>query len=416
MKRLLADGFAQSVWKVPLDQGLHSFVNLLIGYAVARHVDVADFGVFVASLSLAHLLASMTSAGTFGIAAVDAVRLHHSLQGYVSAAETACLTLAIFLAFLLVTVLWAARGFWSDLPAESTVLLMFGYAGVSLILEAYRRFVYLGRGRNSAYLYSIVRFLSFGTFVIVAGNRESSVNIILMAAIAQSLVGILFCLLNSSFVSGTGLRIAHLKRIASRGSSLGLSSLLSSGFEQFIILSGSIRLGSSVAGGWRAATYLFGVLAPVLLTADAFVPKWLLNRYGTTMRPSTAALVGATVGAAVIGFAIATLNAVIYLPMLGKTYIGYEYISYAYVLVFISVALRQVVTVPLRRYSERGILYSSLVGITTGIIFFYWPPVRQLDSLTQALVAAQIASTLSLLAALASIPKRSKGRATGKLV
>ena len=401
---------------MPLDQGLHSFVNLLIGYAVARHVDVAEFGVFVASLSLAHLLASMASAGTFGVAAVDVVRWHHSAQGYISAAETACLTLALFLAFLLAAILWTTRGFWSDLPAESTVLLMFGYAAVSLILEAFRRFVYLGRGRDSAYLYSIVRLLTFGTFAIVAGIGDWSVNIILMAAIAQSLGGVLFCLLNSSIVSGAGLRVIHLKRIATRGSSLGFSSFLSSGFEQFIILSGSMRLGSSVAGGWRAATYLFGVLAPVLLTADAFVPKWLRNRYGTTMRPSTAALVGVTVGAAVVGCAVATVNAVIYLPMLGETYIGYEYISYAYVLVFISVALRQVVTVPLRRFYERSILYSSVFGISVGMISFYVPPVRQLDSLTQALVAAQIASTLSLLAALASIPKKPKAQATGKLV
>ena len=376
-----------------LDQGLNSAINLTVGLAIAKSFGIERFGVFVTGITLSFLVASIVSAMTYTVAAVDIVRIRRSKATYLSHVEAMAAALSLLVALPISGVWLVTLAKWS--PYTSFVLL---YACLLGVFESSRRMSYLRDDGARTFRLTAIRGLVVGA--AAASGAAGGIYPMLALLVLHLLLGVAPTLTRLALTRGW--HAGYFGRVLRQGLPLALSVVLSTGFEQIVVLLAAKDLGAETVGGWRAASYLFGLWAPFLISFDAFLPRILHARFGGAMRVPLPYLLLLGVPASMSCMATSWITTNLYLPYLGPEFQTYAPTAYLYTLVYVAIIMKLALSVTLRREDTRHMTVANLFGATFGMAAYLSHAVGP-----DALLAFSIAvSHLTSLAAMSLIAMR----------
>jgi len=372
---------------VVTEQALNSVVNFVVGLAIAKVYGLTLFGTFVFAITTSFLLGSLITSLTYTVATVDTARIHVSRASYISHMESLSLLIAILTAFFLVAVF-----IFIAPPHTIFEYFTFTYASFLGIFESVRRFGYLKPLAGYAVWVSTVRMLL--TLPAMALGMSGQVDTMLILLLGQLVTGTVYAIVRIEWPRR--LRPVYFFRAIRHGAPLVLSVVLTSGFEQLIVLLGARDLGISIVGGWRAASYLFGLLAPFLISLDALLPRVLRSRFGAAMRLPLPQLLLLGLTVSCICLVISGITVGLYLPYLGNGFQRYEATAYLYALVYAAISIKLVISVALRRESTRHLATANLLGAAFGLVTYLVHPVDPIVLLAFSICTSHLISLIAM--------------------
>lgn len=384
-----------------IEQILNSAWNFGLGAFVAKWADIQTFGFFAAILSVYFILTAAISAMTIGVIAVDASRLRFSRHLYLHHARRGAEKAAILVLAGGICAIWAIA--WRAPDDERVTIGVLGslYLTANVILDIRRRILALQKNMKLLLSVALFRIFSLGLLVFCANYwfRNRGLEAVTCGAALVSVLSMsLFAFCNPVLpgrVRGLG-TIAFARQIR-KGGWLFASSIAGNFFEQGIAIASGMNGLPQLVGAWRAASFLFGFLNPLLQITDLLLPRITVELIG---RQPSLRQIGIFTGlfgslAAAFTFFIAVLNAEVWLPYLGPSYAGFGYVAFWYWPIYTSIVIRTSLMPFLKTKAPISIFAGSLSGNISGILVFMIAGTWSLNIICLSVFVANAVSLVS---------------------
>lgn len=351
-----------------VEQGTSTLWNFGLGALVAKLGGKELFGVYASILAVIFFLTGPLAAATVSIAASDSARLNRSKAAYLNGSALAGSKLAAVIACFACMLVGLLSCRQHVVPPS--ILFVFGSIFVfsTLVSDVIRRTLLLGDGFRYVSVFSAMRLFLLGVVAVLCIQTEDGISKLLIWSVFVSGV-YLVCV---AMLLRCGMSCRATRLAFSRQISIGkwgfLSGVVMTLLDQGTLVIIGISGKTDIAGEMRAASYLFGMMSPVLLVLDFYLPS-LAMRLTRSGRSKRGVFVLAALGlsaATIVSVLICFVSVRVWIPSLGPSYAGLDSICYLAGFAFICMMSRSFILPVIRIRAPKLLLASSLLGTAAG--------------------------------------------------
>jgi hypothetical protein len=363
------------------EQGTSTLWSFILGALIARLGGKDFFGLYATVLAVNYFLASPLAAATVSIVASDAARLARAKAAYLDGATRAASRLALVAsggACLAVAVVSFKQ---HVVPLKWTLPVASAFVFSNLAADVLRRTLLLGPQFKAVAALSTLRLVSLlavATPCAAFFGPASAARAVALAAatISVAFLGGLLILMHRRHGRPGASFEQRLAQIAfHRQITFGkwgfMAGLVMTALDQGTLVVIGLSGKTEIAGEIRAAAYLFGLMSPVLLVLDLFLPTIAMRRTRGGRSRSGILILGAAGGVASLAVAIfiSFLSAMVWVPSLGPSFAGIAPLSWWAGAAFGCMMTRSFLTPIVRIRAPRSLLISSICGTIAGLAF-----------------------------------------------
>jgi len=370
----------RSSWLL-LEQFSTTGSNFVAGACIAKICSPNEFGLFVALLSNVAFFSSAHTAMSIGVTAVDVERLKVSKKSYHTDAIFSSLKL-MPLTLLPAIFCLAAILLRSQTSISALLLFALPYTISSIFYDVLRRLLCVSdaeapRVALTSMLRAIITAFPLIYFASTSAHMGTSAKVYSLTILTLASV-LSLCALASvawGLAGRTDRRTSKiaLARQTRRGSWFYASSVANGALDQTLLLATSTHGSSDAVGGWRAGSYIFGVMNPALQIADLMAPR-IVKRFlqrDPSFKSILLYLARIVLVVAPISLGIATFNSKIWLAFLGHHYTQYWMVSYIYGVTFFFTSIQVALSPLIRTSVPSAALTSRIIGTGCGLALFF---------------------------------------------
>lgn len=265
---------------IPLfDQAVVSGGNFIQVVLLVRMLGVENFGFFSILYLVVLFFASIAQASINSPMMSIAPKLTQKRR---RAFYGSCMVLSIMLPLLFIALSSLAIPFITlpqGINKNDIVLYFFLFALTHSLNEFFRRLLFSDGKAKMGLTIDIVRYSVSLVALYIVGKELNVTTVLLILALANT-VSIATAIASSLNIT-TSLKelIVSMRRIFQSGKWLGAASTLHFFTEYFFVLVSGYLLGMAEVGAMRAAQNLIGVLNPILMALENFIPTNATRKY-----------------------------------------------------------------------------------------------------------------------------------------